>query len=739
MQSGLVVGNRKLEASLTTAKMLDVRNNFLRANTASMLKESSIRTLAQSTSPLDIFVRAKSSANLLDSCFKHPTESKRKPGANQSNKAFDQAIRRCASASILRNMVNNDLSGTMKEFAVLFHKAKVSPARPNVSEKEHSPALHKVPFQFTVDSDDSIESDAFQNNNVTSLDQLNSEPGAYNAFYHRSLSVLLEVESNELVTQGSVESFNSWTDTDFLEENVVIERLNNNFYEQKFYEQEHLIYIGKDKSLGPICIALMENSESSAHEAIVRGQFLSAYIEIYPDDVNDILAEGGVDNLKSNLNSKSLVLLGVLKAYVDFLIRECPTMHGVVKSESQNNKGFEDSKNLESHGSPLVSIQQLKKLVDSGLTCLRSKQDQISADSVSEAVRRLDLAMVRRAHFIDVPVKPSDLMDAQSTLINLLGLERIGVEDYVSYEADRAACLNQHTNKQDPEKRSWIVQELLESERKYLRSLEQLQDNVEEHATSSSEKISVSSLLIEPVQRIPRYTPLIDEILKHTTADHPDRPHLISAKVTANRIAGVHEGKEEITARVINQLISSVKNCPPTLLKNNRRLISHIDAHEIDVLNGKVVRFVTLILFNDILLIVKRVSSSISGKSILPTEASGEVDYCYANSGHSSTNYPDMVAFRNSLSQGSRTPFKFKSCIQLSNMDIFIPKGNEEDHKRLDDIIYIRSAHRAIDDQEYFSSGCLRQYVLGNDSPNGRSFVRLMNEQKAAHSVPDTG
>lgn len=134
-------------------------------------------------------------------------------------------------------MVNNDLSGTMKEFAVLFHKAKVSPARPNVSEKDHSPALHKAPFQFTVDSDDIIESDAFQNNNVTSHDQLNSEPGAYNAFDHRSLSVQLEVESNELVTQGSVESFNSWTDTDFLEENVVIERLNNNFYEQKFYEQ----------------------------------------------------------------------------------------------------------------------------------------------------------------------------------------------------------------------------------------------------------------------------------------------------------------------------------------------------------------------------------------------------------------------------------------------------------------------------------------------------------------------
>jgi hypothetical protein len=31
---------------------------------------------------------------------------------------------------------------------------------------------------------------------------------------------------------------------------------------------------------------------------------------------------------------------------------------------------------------------------------------------------------------------------------------------------------------------------------------------------------------------------------------------------TANRIAGVHEGEEEMTARIIHRLITSVKNCP---------------------------------------------------------------------------------------------------------------------------------------------------------------------------------
>ncbi|KAI8583297.1 hypothetical protein K450DRAFT_222933 [Umbelopsis ramanniana AG] len=217
------------------------------------------------------------------------------------------------------------------------------------------------------------------------------------------------------------------------------------------------------------------------------------------------------------------------------------------------------------------------------------------------------------------------------------------------------------------------------------------------HGTAT-EKISISSLLIEPVQRIPRYTLLIDEILKLTAEDHDDREHLYSAKDVANQIASVHEGQEEITARVINNLITSVKNCPPTLLKTNRRLISHIDADEIDILNGKVLRFVTLILFNDILVVVKRVSQSASGHS-------------------------------------HRTDFKFKSCVSLTSVDISIPKRSAEDPERLDDIIYIRVSDNAMDDQEYFSSGRLRQYVLGNNSHGGPSFVRLVNEQRASTSV----
>jgi hypothetical protein len=62
-----------------------------------------------------------------------------------------------------------------------------------------------------------------------------------------------------------------------------------------------------------------------------------------------------------------------------------------------------------------------------------------------------------------------------------------------------------------------------------------------------------------------------------------------------------------------------------------------------------------------------------------------------------------------------------------------------EEPERLDDIIYIRTSDNAMDDQEYFSSGCLRQYVLDSNSHGGPSFVRLVNEHRASSSVSGEG
>jgi hypothetical protein len=44
-----------------------------------------------------------------------------------------------------------------------------------------------------------------------------------------------------------------------------------------------------------------------------------------------------------------------------------------------------------------------------------------------------------------------------------------------------------------------------------------------------SDKLTLNDLLIQPVQRIPRYVLLLKDMLKHTPQDHPDHHHLLAA------------------------------------------------------------------------------------------------------------------------------------------------------------------------------------------------------------------
>lgn len=76
-------------------------------------------------------------------------------------------------------------------------------------------------------------------------------------------------------------------------------------------------------------------------------------------------------------------------------------------------------------------------------------------------------------------------------------------------------------------------------------------------------------------------------------------------------------------------------------------------------------------------MVVKRVSQSASGKTILPSEqAGGGHDDLSAKYSHSNTILPDMVATRNLSSHGNRADFKFKSSIPLTSVEISVPKGN---------------------------------------------------------------
>lgn len=122
---------------------------------------------------------------------------------------------------------------------------------------------------------------------------------------------------------------------------------------------------------------------------------MSAYIKLTSDDLTEILAGAAFEDHKTMHHSKNTVLLGILKAYVNFLVSECPNIHEIIKKQSQSHQNFDSGQDAGiKSASSLGSTQHLKKFVDTGLACLPSKPHQNSVDGISEAVRRLDLAMV---------------------------------------------------------------------------------------------------------------------------------------------------------------------------------------------------------------------------------------------------------------------------------------------------------------------------------------------------------
>ena len=81
-----------------------------------------------------------------------------------------------------------------------------------------------------------------------------------------------------------------------------------------------------------------------------------------------------------------------------------------------------------------------------------------------------------------------------------------------------------------------------------------------QRSKASTGKLSLDDLLIKPVQRIPRYLLFIKDLLKHTTASHPDHAPLKQALDELTGLAErVNESEREM-ARMEQQkeLLTSV-------------------------------------------------------------------------------------------------------------------------------------------------------------------------------------
>ncbi|KDR83964.1 hypothetical protein GALMADRAFT_133349 [Galerina marginata CBS 339.88] len=153
-------------------------------------------------------------------------------------------------------------------------------------------------------------------------------------------------------------------------------------------------------------------------------------------------------------------------------------------------------------------------------------------------------------------------------------------------------------------------------------------DHIKYQSTDSRNRVGLRELLMEPVQRIPRYTLLFRTMLKHMSPDDPQRAKVIEADEIASKIAQAETDEQTKRAAIFYCLIATIDGFPPDLFSNSRKFIDCIDVEDIltDIPTSSAASssgaattslHCTLFLFDDKLVIVKRPGNGEKGGKLL--------------------------------------------------------------------------------------------------------------------------
>ncbi|KAJ1987716.1 hypothetical protein EDC05_005677 [Coemansia umbellata] len=119
-------------------------------------------------------------------------------------------------------------------------------------------------------------------------------------------------------------------------------------------------------------------------------------------------------------------------------------------------------------------------------------------------------------------------------------------------------------------------------------------------------KLGISDLLIMPVQRIPRYTLLLTDLLKVIPEDDSDVPRIRLALERVNEIGQLADNQVAETVAELHHIHTTIEGCPPNLISASREFIGAIDVSEIDLVTGAPKKPMCLLVFSDLLMIVER-------------------------------------------------------------------------------------------------------------------------------------
>ncbi|EEB05780.1 RhoGEF Gef2 [Schizosaccharomyces japonicus yFS275] len=135
-------------------------------------------------------------------------------------------------------------------------------------------------------------------------------------------------------------------------------------------------------------------------------------------------------------------------------------------------------------------------------------------------------------------------------------------------------------------------------------------DFVEQVKVSSSMNVSMNQLIMEPVQRIPRYSLFLDQIIALTGPGKTRELYCDALEIIRN-IAEMPTIDAEDRSKVFAGLQTLIMDFAPNLISYSRSLISCIDLTRTVVKNSqKIVTFYSIILFNDQVCLVQRLTKA---------------------------------------------------------------------------------------------------------------------------------
>ncbi|KAI0304176.1 hypothetical protein BC826DRAFT_215583 [Russula brevipes] len=142
-------------------------------------------------------------------------------------------------------------------------------------------------------------------------------------------------------------------------------------------------------------------------------------------------------------------------------------------------------------------------------------------------------------------------------------------------------------------------------------------DRIKYSSADTMNRIGLRELLMDPVQRIPRYTLMLHTMIKRLLPGDPQRAKLVEAVDIASKIAQAEVDEETRRASVMFCLRTTIDGFPPGLISHSRRLVDYIDVEDTFVeglpsapsgsgSSAHEPLHCTLFLFDDKLMIVKR-------------------------------------------------------------------------------------------------------------------------------------